>query len=406
MWTPAFAGLEVSQIKRMLLSAWQDLQNPTGLHFMKPFLFLIILLLSVQGLRSRPQQPANPQSRPILIAHRGASAYAPEHTKAAYELAIKQGADYVEQDLQLTKDGVLICSHDAELSRTTNIEEVFPDRAAVRNADAKGPKKGWYAIDFSLAEIKRLDAGSWFNRANPFAARKEYAGLAVPTLEEAIGIVGNRARLYIEMKYVPFYESMGKDMVDSLARVLKSQRPEAAGLAGKDGDLLPPLFIQSFSKASLLKLKKLAPAYPRIQLLPMEDPGREKQTATVTEELAREVAAYAQGAGPAKEMLRTADDVNTLHRAGLKIHPFTFRGSTTASARRPLTEKEKNGKSLRENLLDEMQRYQQMGIDGGFTDYPDLWKEALANRKFLARRTRDSTFPPSERNMSSVVARD
>ena len=74
----------------------------------------------------------------------------------------------------MTKDGVLICSHDAELSRTTNIEEIFPDRAVVRNADAKGPKKGWYAVDFTLAEIKRLDAGSWFNQANAFAARKDY----------------------------------------------------------------------------------------------------------------------------------------------------------------------------------------------------------------------------------------
>jgi glycerophosphoryl diester phosphodiesterase len=109
----------------------------------------------------------------------------------------------------------------------------------------------------------------------------------------------------------------------------------------------------------------------------MEDPGREKQTAKVTDELAREVAAYAQGAGPAKEMLQTVNDVHTFHQAGLKIHPFTFRGSTTASARRPLTEIEKNGKNLRDNLLDEIRRYQHMGIDGGFTDYPDLWKEAM-----------------------------
>jgi glycerophosphoryl diester phosphodiesterase len=140
---------------------------------------------------------------------------------------------------------------------------------------------------------------------------------------------------------------------------------------------LPPLFIQSFSKASLLKLKVLAPNYPRIQLLPMEDPGREKDTARVSETLAREVASYAQGTGPAKEMLRAAEDVNTFHRAGLKIHPFTFRGFTTAATRRPLDALEKNGRSLRDNLLDEMRRYQQMGIDGGFTDYPDLWRDAL-----------------------------
>ena len=344
---------------------------------MKRFVVMVLILSFLCASGTLPQaDPPKPRSSPILIAHRGASAYAPEHTQAAYELAIQQGADYVEQDLQMTRDGVLICSHDAELSRTTNVEEVFPDRAVVRNADAKGPKKGWYAVDFTLAEIKRLDAGSWFNQANPFAARKEYAGVAVPTLEEAIRIIGTRARPYIEMKYVPFYESMGKDMVSALAALLKSHHLEPAALATNSADSLPPVFIQSFSKASLLKLKELAPGYPRIQLLPMEDPGREKQTATVTQELAREVAAYAHGAGPAKEMLRTTGDVNTFHRAGLKIHPFTFRGSTTASARRPLTEIQKNGKSLRGNLLDEMRRYQQMGIDGGFTDYPDIWKEA------------------------------
>ena len=350
------------------------------------FFLVMTLILSLHFWRSLPQaDPPNPRSKPILIAHRGASAYAPEHTQAAYELAIKQGADYVEQDLQMTRDGVLICSHDAELSRTTNVEAVFPDRAVVRDADAKGPKKGWYTVDFTLAEIKRLDAGSWFNQANPFAARKEYVGLTIPTLEEAIKIVGNRARLYVEMKYVPFCESMGKDIVGALVKVLNSPRPKTLAPAKGGTDELPPVFIQSFSKLSLLRLKGLAPKYPRIQLLPMEDPGRERDTARVTAELAAEVASYAQGAGPAKEMLRTAGDVNTFHQAGLKIHPFTFRGSTTASARRPLTEIEKNGKHLRDNLLDEIRRYQHMGIDGGFTDYPDLWKEAGADRSQVLR---------------------
>src|SRR5262245_13178464 len=169
---------------------------------MKPSSFPAILLSLVVGLGGQPQdQPAKLRAKPILIAHRGASAYAPEHTRAAYELAIQQGADYVEQDLQMTRDGVLICSHDAELSRTTNVKGIFPNRAHVRNAGAKGPKKGWYVVAFTLPEIKRLDAGSWFNQANAFAARKEYVGLTIPTLDEAIKIIGNRARLYVEMKY-------------------------------------------------------------------------------------------------------------------------------------------------------------------------------------------------------------
>ena len=97
------------------------------------------------------------------VAHRGASAYAPEHTLAAYRLAIEMGADYVEQDLAVTKDGVLICLHDASLERTTNVEELFPDRARHASAWKARPRKAWLANDFTLAEIKRLDAGSWFD---------------------------------------------------------------------------------------------------------------------------------------------------------------------------------------------------------------------------------------------------
>src|SRR5215510_2938445 len=103
----------------------------------------------------------------ILVAHRGASAYAPEHTVEAYRLAIEQGADFVEQDLQITKDGVLICMHDLTLERTTNVEELFPDRfrtdVTEDQPQTASPAKHWYVSDFTLAEIKKLDAGSWFN---------------------------------------------------------------------------------------------------------------------------------------------------------------------------------------------------------------------------------------------------
>src|SRR5262245_53131535 len=106
-------------------------------------------------------RPAN--GKPAFsIAHRGASAYAPEHTMAAYRLALEQGADYVEQDLDITKDGVLVCSHDPSLERTTNVEEVFPTRFT-EVKQGEGTVKRWYIEDFTLAEIKQLDAGSWFD---------------------------------------------------------------------------------------------------------------------------------------------------------------------------------------------------------------------------------------------------
>src|SRR5262245_33869374 len=119
------------------------------------FRTMIIVALGaiVAGQGTKPRQTKQ------AVAHRGASAYAPEHTKAAYELAIAQGADYVEQDLAVTRDGALICLHDDSLERTTDVEQVFPDRFVT---DAKGAKH-WMAGDFTLAEIKRLDAGAWFD---------------------------------------------------------------------------------------------------------------------------------------------------------------------------------------------------------------------------------------------------
>ncbi|HSB09616.1 MAG TPA: glycerophosphodiester phosphodiesterase family protein [Blastocatellia bacterium] len=310
--------------------------------------------------------------RPLLIAHRGASAYAPEHTIAAYKMALEQGADFVEQDLQLSKDGVLICLHDPDLARTTNAASVFPERATLRDPEVTGaPKRGWYTIDFTLAEIKRLDAGSWFNRANPFQARESFAGLRVPTMEEAIQLVGDRAGLYIELKEFTFYSSLGFDMAARLAETLKAHGFDRPVKRDR-------IFIQSFYKEALLRMRELAPGFARVQLLPMETAGREKDTAAITPKLAAEIAEYAKGAGPSKSLLKTADDVSTLHAAGLVIHPYTFRGTTSANARRPLDES-LNGSTVRAAIITDIRKFVALGIDGGFTDYPDLWKEAMGN---------------------------
>jgi glycerophosphoryl diester phosphodiesterase len=285
---------------------------------------------------------------------------------------LQQGADYVEQDLQVTKDGVLICSHDADLARTTNVEEVYPDRATERDPAGVGaPRRGWFAVDFTLAEIERLDAGSWFNRANPFQARDEYAGQRIPTLDEAIREVKSRAGLYIETKHVAFYRLMGHDMVGKLVETLDRHR-----LSGTD-DSGTPVLIQSFSKSSLLELGRLAPKYRRVQLLPMEDPGRTADTSKVTAPLAREIRGYAFGAGPDKSMITSATDVDLFHAEGVQVHPYTFRGSTSAVLRRPLDQPESGGATLRRSMIADMRRYIGFGIDGGFTDYPDLWQEAV-----------------------------
>jgi glycerophosphoryl diester phosphodiesterase len=313
--------------------------------------------------------------KPLLVAHRGASGYAPEHTLAGYQLAIQQGADFVEQDLQFTKDGALICLHDPDLDRTTNVAELFPDRATMRDPLETGtPKRGWYTVDFTLAEIKRLDAGSWFNRANPFASKPAYVGQRVPTMEEAIKLVDNRAGLYIELKHYTFYKSLGFDSATSLAEILKAHGFDRPSMRNR-------IFIQSFYKEALLRMKEVAPGYPRVQLLPMETAGREKDTATVTPELAAEIAGYANGVGPTKSLIKSAAEVGTFHKAGLVIHPYTFRGPTTANARKPLDEKLSDGLTVRASIIADIQRYVGYGIDGGFTDYPELWREAIGAGK-------------------------
>src|SRR5262245_55827890 len=207
-------------------------------------------------LTAMTNQTSSPSKKPLLIAHRGASGYAPEHTLAGYELAIKQGADFVEQDLQITKDGALVCLHDADLARTTNVAEVFPDRQTTRDALGNGSaRRGWYTIDFTLDEIKKLDAGSWFNRANTFAANPAYANQRVPTMEEAIKLVGSRAGLYIELKHFSFYKSLGLDLAAMLAKVLDANGFNS--LARRDR-----VFIQCFYKEGLLRMKEVAPGYP------------------------------------------------------------------------------------------------------------------------------------------------
>ena len=173
--------------------------------FRSPFLFgsVLVLLAVLAGAGPSAQPAASKQA----IAHRGASGYAPEHTAAAYRLAIEQKADFVEPDLAVTKDNILICLHDDTLERTTNIADVFPDRASANtNAteSTRRPGKHWLANDFTLAEIKTLDAGKWFD--------KKLAGEKILTFEEMIALVRGKAGIYPELKSPPLYTARGVDM--------------------------------------------------------------------------------------------------------------------------------------------------------------------------------------------------
>jgi glycerophosphoryl diester phosphodiesterase len=147
-----------------------------------------------------------------VIAHRGASGSAPEHTVAAYQRAIDQHADFVEPDLGVTKDNVLICLHDDTLERTTNVSELFPSRAS--NVQMRAGGLHWLAADFTLAETKRLDAGKWFDG--------RFAGQQVPTFQEMIDLVRGKAGLYPELKSPALYKSRHIDQVQLFVALIKT----------------------------------------------------------------------------------------------------------------------------------------------------------------------------------------
>src|SRR5262245_55277636 len=203
--------------------------------------WVVALLVGLWGTAVPGQEDRHvlpPYSRPALIAHRGASAYAPEHTLQAYRLALKQGADFVEPDLQITKDGVLVCLHDTSLERTTNVRQVFPDRAREVNG-----RKTWPVADFTLEEVQKLDAGSWKDA--------KFAGSRVPTFQQRIDEVKGKAGLFPETKAPEVYGELGLNMEKLLMEVLAKNRLERHG-----ADPKTPVVIQSFSADSLKVLRK------------------------------------------------------------------------------------------------------------------------------------------------------
>lgn len=273
-----------------------------------PQTILILCVVASLLLALLPGSKAAPPAGKVLIAHRGASAYAPEHTLEAYRLAIAQGADYVEQDLQITKDGVLVCLHDLTLERTTNVAVVFPARYR-----EESNAKHWYVTDFTLQELKQLDAGAWFN--------EKFRGARIATFQEAIDTVRGKAGLYPETKEPEVYGSRGFDMERLLVDALKKNRLDRPG-----ADARTPVIIQSFSPESLRKLTvELKIDLPRVFLI-NADPGGK----WLSVEGLRKVKEFASGIGPAKILVETDPPVvKRAHNLGLTVTPYTFRASST-----------------------------------------------------------------------------
>lgn len=284
--------------------------------------------------------------RKTLVAHRGASAYAPEHTLESYQLALKQGADFVEQDLQITRDGVLVCLHDLTLERTTNVEEVF--LKGFREEVVDGTRRRvWYVSDFTLRQIKQLDAGSWFD--------VKFKGARVPTFQEAIDLVRGKAGIYPETKAPEVYNQRGFDMERLVLDVLRKNRLDKQRTSRNT-----PVIIQSFSPESLRRLSGISKTTLSLVLL-VGDEGRARW---LTAAGLSEAKQFATGIGPAKALVDKSL-VMQAHALGLSVTPYTFRSSNTGRF-----------KTVRE----EMSYYlYSLGVDALFTDNPDLFPREPVN---------------------------
>jgi glycerophosphoryl diester phosphodiesterase len=274
------------------------------------------------------------EEAPLVIAHRGASGYRPEHTLAAYRLAIEMGADYVEPDLVSTKDHVLVVRHENEIGGTTDVADQpgFAARRTTKTIDGN-QVGGWFTEDFTLAELRTLRAKERLPdlRLNNTA----FDGLdQVPTFQEVIDLAGRAGvGIYPETKHPSYFGSIGLSLEEPLVAAL-----DANGYRGRDA----PVLIQSFEVANLEVLNRKT-RVRLVQLLgatcqPYDfvvsgDPRTYADLATA-EGLA-EIAGYADGVGPSKNLIVPRDAARRLldptslvrdaHRAGLVVHPWTFR---------------------------------------------------------------------------------
>ena len=273
-----------------------------------------------------------------LIAHRGASGYAPEHTFPSYDLAIEQKADFVEPDLAVSKDGALICLHDDTLDRTTNVEEVYPTRSSASVKGRNGEKR-WVANDFTVEEIKKLDAGSWFDA--------RFAGAQVPTWDEMVARVQKHpgVGVYPELKSPPLYTARGIDMARIFVDSVRKH-----GLDKPESLRTTPVIVQSFDRPTIKRMSVELPTIPRVFLTSDDE--------DVSDARLKDLASFATGIGPEKKVIAAHPDmVARAHALGLTVTAWTFRADE---------------KTAYPSVRDEMAQFlYTFGIDALFTNNPD-----------------------------------
>jgi glycerophosphoryl diester phosphodiesterase len=292
-------------------------------------------------------------SKIIVIAHRGASGERPEHTIESYRLAIEEGADYIEPDLVMTRDGVLIARHENEIGGTTDVAQhpEFASRRRTQVIDGE-TMSGWFTEDFTLSEIKRLRARERLGELRPQNA--QYDGqFSVPTFDEIMQLVAaangrkgvNRpVGVYPETKHPAHFAGIGLPLELALLDTLQRYSHAHAG---------SPVFIQSFDPNNLRQLRRMT-KLPLVQLL-------ERELGDV-----REIAGYADAIGIAKA-LASPDAVRAAHAVNLQVHVWTFRAENEFL---PDDLKVGAAPAAHGNLEAEIRRYLERGIDGFFADFP------------------------------------
>ncbi|WP_435009042.1 glycerophosphodiester phosphodiesterase [Tundrisphaera lichenicola] len=306
---------------------------------------------------------------PVVIAHRGASGYLPEHTLEAVAFAHAQGADYIEQDVVLSKDGVPVVLHDTQVDTVTDVARKFPER---RRADGR-----YYAIDFTLAELKTLDVRERVNpKTGEPAFPKRFPSRAVPfripTLDEELELIaglnastGRTAGVYAEIKSPAWHKEQGQDLSPIVLATLARH-----GYSSKED----PCYVQCFDFDEVKRVREELGYRGRLVQLIGGRRGPDGSDPTSAEGLAS-LAKYVDGIGPAIPLVvRTSDDgklaptdlVRLAHEANLVVHPYTIRVDALPNG---LT-----SETLFEVLFDDAK------IDGVFADHPDKVVDFLRAR--------------------------
>jgi glycerophosphoryl diester phosphodiesterase len=321
-----------------------------------------LILLTIALLIASPAL-----AHPLIIAHRGASGERPEHTRAAYELAIEQGADFIEPDLVMSRDGVLVVRHENEIGGTTDIaaRPEFADRRTTKTIDGES-LTGWFTEDFTLAELKTLRARERLPELRP--ANTAFDGQEpILTFEEVLDIAAAAGvGIAPELKHPTYFASLGLAMEDAFVATI-----ERRGLTGAD----TPVIVQCFEVGPLQRLNARI-ATPLLQLVasgggPADRPDLSYAAMTTPQGLA-DIAAYADWIGADTALIEPAPGASTTliadaHAAGLKVAAWTFRAE---NAFLPPTDRLGTVPTAHGRLRERLARFAGYGLDAAFMDQP------------------------------------